>query len=117
VSEENQPLYRYFLTPGKFHFHDMCGQWFYEDAEFGRFLPYTHFPIIRSRAEIPRLEDYRDTKLFNIVEDYGQLHDISGGSEEQKYKQLLEKKMEEMDSPDCQYRRLGLEKPHSYGKK
>ena len=111
VNEENQPLYRHFLTPGKFHLHDMCGEWFYKDAEFGRFLPYTHFPVIRSRAEVPRLEDYEATKLFNIVEDYQQLHDLSGGPEEKKYKKLLEEKMAEADAPGCQYERLGLRKP------
>jgi len=40
---DNQPLYRYFLTPGTFRsiygLHDITGEMFYREAELGPFLP------------------------------------------------------------------------------
>ena len=35
TAEDNQPLYRYFLTPGSFSMRNVCGKGFYDQAELG----------------------------------------------------------------------------------
>ncbi len=109
VSEDNTPLHRYFLTHSSIHLHDLRGLEFFKEAEFGKFLPYTDFPVLRSSVKKKRSAEWEDTLLFNIENDPGQRKDLSGTDLEQFYRGLLLRTMQKHDAPEEQYRRLGLE--------
>jgi arylsulfatase A-like enzyme len=109
ASADNQPLYRYFLTPGSFSLRDVCRKQFYDQAELGQFLPYTDYPVIRARAYRPRSPDWESTLLYDIQNDYAQTSNLAGTELEQAYEKLLIETMEAMDAPPWQYERLGLE--------
>ena len=111
ATEDNQPLYRYFLTPGSFSMRDVCNKGFYDQAELGPFLPYTDYPVIRSHVQRTRSEDWEETKLYNLETDYGQSVDLTGTPVEETYENLLIETMVAMDAPAWQYERLGLEPP------
>ena len=108
ASADNSPLYRYFLTPGTFSMRDICQKSFYEGAVIGDFLPYTDYPIIRSRAHKERSVDWEDSMLFNLESDYAQLVNLVGSEREAEYVELLLRTMKNMDAPAWQYKRLGL---------
>jgi len=113
--EDNQPLYRHFLTPGTFRsiygLHDIAVPEFYDGAELGRFLPYSDFPVLRSRKTAPVKTEWGDNRLYDIREDPEQSNDLCGTDLEPRYRRLLEETMRKMDSPPSQYERLGLEQP------
>jgi arylsulfatase A-like enzyme len=111
VTEENQPLYRYFLTPGSFSFRDVCPLSFYDEAQLGLWLPYTDYPVIRARAHKRRSPDWADTRLYDIRRDYAQTQDLAGTELEIEYAVLLVETMQAMDAPPEQFERLGLEEP------
>ena len=106
--ENNQPLYRYFLTPGSFSMRDVCHKSFYDGAELGLFLPYSDYPVIRAEAHKHCSPDWADTMLYNIGPDYGQTTNLAGTEIEQRYEALLSETMKAMDAPPSQYERLGL---------
>ncbi len=110
ATEENQPLFRHFLTPGSFSMRDVAPLSFYDEAEFGHFLPYTPYPVIRARVQRPRSPDWADTRLYNIVEDYAQTRDLVGTEAEAEYEALLIEMLKAMDAPPSQYERLGLKR-------
>lgn len=109
ATEANQPLYRYFLTPGTFSMRDVCSKAFYEEATLGQYLPYTDYPVIRSRAHKPRSEDWAQTLLFDIQRDYAQTENLVGSEAEAACEQLLRDTLRAMDAPPWQFERLGLE--------
>ena len=106
--EDNGPLYQHFLSPTSYHFHEVPGAQFFEDAEFGQFLPYTDLAVLRTRWHMNRWSTVKDTQLFNIEDDPGQPRNLAGSEMEEKYVELLKQTMREMDSPEGQYERLGL---------
>jgi arylsulfatase A-like enzyme len=108
VSEENSPLYRYFLTHSTIHLHDLKGIEFFKEAELGKFLPYTDFPVIRARVDKHRSEEWEDSRLYSIEDDPGQQLDLSGTALENRYRDLLIETLKRHDAPREQYRRLGL---------
>lgn len=110
ASEENQPLHRYFLTPGSFSMRDVCSIDFYDEAELGHFLPYTDYPVIRARAHKRRSPDWAETMLYDIEKDYAQTENLAGTGAEIEYAVKLVEAMQAMDAPDEQFERLGLEK-------
>lgn len=110
ASEENQPLFHYFLTPGTFSMRNIAAKSFYDEAELGQFLPYTDYPVIRSRAHRQASPDWANTRLYDIQEDYGQTRDLTGTEMEARYVTLLVETLEAMDAPPSQYKRLGLQK-------
>jgi hypothetical protein len=105
---DNQPLYRIFLTPGSFDFHDHRGVEFYDQAEPGHFLSYTAFPVSRARAYRPRSPAYADNRLHDLAADYPQANDLCGGEREESDRELLVSTMKRMDAPTWQCERLGL---------
>jgi arylsulfatase A-like enzyme len=105
--KENQPLYRYFLTP-KGSYHDMCSKDFYEEAEIGRFLPYTDYPVIKARVRNMRSEEWEDNRLYDIGKDYEQTVNLAGSEVEERYRKLLIKTLRAYDAPSWQFERLGL---------
>jgi arylsulfatase A-like enzyme len=108
VHEDNQPLYRYFLTPTRFARYNLPGKEFYTEAEFGHYLPWTDFPVIRAREDMRRTQLVSETKLYNIKEDYAQEQNLAGTEIERKYEAMLIEAMKEHDAPEEQYERLGL---------
>ena len=50
----------------------------------------------------------RETQLFNIETDPGQMQNLAGEAIESKYEDLLRQTMVKMDAPPSQYERLGL---------
>ncbi|MDF1514151.1 MAG: sulfatase [Anaerolineae bacterium] len=110
-AEDNTPLYRYFLTPGTFSMRDVCSLSFYEDAQLGDYLPYTEYPVIRSRARKRRSPDWVENMLYNLVLDHAQLKNLAGSALEQNYTALLIRTMHAMDAPPGQFERLGLQVP------
>ena len=108
ASEENAPLYRYFLTPTTFGRNTLPGKEFFKDAELGHFLSYTDYPVIRAKVSKRRSQEIKDTLLFDIEKDPEQLHNLAGTEKEEEYIRLLIKTMKEMDAPPEQYERLGL---------
>ncbi len=104
----NQPLYRHFLTPGNMSYRDVCPTGFYRGAEFGHFLPYTDYPVLRAPVEKPRSGEWSDTMLFDLSTDYGQTVNLAGTAVEQHYQALLVEMLQAMDAPPSQYERLGL---------
>jgi arylsulfatase A-like enzyme len=108
VRKDNQPLYRYFLTPGSFSFRDVCPKDFYNQAEFGQYLPYTDYPVIRAAVNRPRSNEWAKTMLFDIESDYDQTTNIVGTEVERWYQELIVTTMEKMDAPTWQFERIGL---------
>jgi hypothetical protein len=108
VRKDNQPLYRYFLTPGTFSFRDVCPKDFYDQAEFGQYLPYTDYPVIRVAVNRPRGKEWAKTMLFDIKSDYDQTTNIVGTEVERRYQELIVTTMEKMDAPAWQFERMGL---------
>jgi hypothetical protein len=113
--ESNQPLHRYFLTPGSFSMRDVCRKSFYDGAELGHFLPYTDYHVIRAEVHRGRSPDWAETMLYDIVSDAGQTTNLAGTEIEQQYEKLLIETMEAMDAPPSQYKRLGLPTPDEKG--
>ncbi len=109
AEEENQPLYRHFLTPGTFSLRNVCPLGFYDEAELGPFLPYTDYPVIRARARRQRSPEWQDTMLYNLESDYAQQNNLVGTPAEAHYIDLLVETMRRMDAPPSQYVRLGLD--------
>lgn len=106
--EDNQPLYRYFLTPTRFARYDLPGLDFYTEAAFGHYLPWTDFPVIRARVNKKRTQFVSESCLYNIEEDYAQEHNLAGTGIKQKYEEMLVRVMKEHDAPAEQYERLGF---------
>lgn len=104
----NRPLYRHFLTPGSMHLHDMCGPEFYDQAELGRFLPYTDWPVLRARATRPVGDDWATSGLYRIDADPYQTMNLCGTELEEQYERLLARALAMHDAPPSQYERLGL---------
>jgi len=79
-----------------------------EDAEAGQFLPYTETPVWRYSAESN--QRHADPMLFDVTEDYWQEDDLAGESTEQeRMRDLLVTALDELEAPQQQYARLGLE--------
>lgn len=106
--EDNSPLYQHFLSPTSYNIHDVPGEPFFQQAEFGQFLPYTDLAVLRTRWNMNRWSTVKDTQLFNIEDDPGQQYNLAGSELEEKYIELLKQTMQKMDAPAGQYERLGL---------
>jgi arylsulfatase A-like enzyme len=109
ATEENQPLFRYFLTPGTFSMRDVCHRDFYDEAQLGDFLPYTDYPVLRARAHKRRSPEWAETLLYDIEADAAQTQNLAGTEAEAAYRTLLVETMRAMDAPEEQFERLGLE--------
>ena len=85
ATEENQPLNRYFLTPGSFSMRAVCHKNFYDQAALGHFLPYTDYPVIRANVHKQRRPDWAETMLYNLAQDYAQTQNLTGTPPEIEY--------------------------------
>ena len=111
ASMDNQPLYQYCAQPSScWRFFD---ERYGEKADMGRFLPYTNYPVYR----FPVLgeEDYfgdlshvAQSLLFDIEMDYEQRKPIHNEHLEQEMCAKLIAGMKEAQSPQEQFKRLGL---------
>jgi len=109
--EDNQPLYRHFLSSVGSSYHDLPSGRYYEGAEFGSFLPYAGMPVLRAPAHSKRNPHHADTRLYDIENDYAQENDLAGTEMAKGYEELLVQTMKGLDSPSSQFERLGLRAP------
>jgi arylsulfatase A-like enzyme len=108
ASRDNSPLYQYFLMPTEYHHRMKASRM--ENAELGRFLPYTDTPVLRVPG-IPEFgihEEIFENKCFTITDDYHQMNDLCGTLTEDRMKEMLIGEMKSADCPDEQFERLGL---------
>jgi arylsulfatase A-like enzyme len=108
ASETNEPLYTHFQIPTSYSFHDVPGKRLFDDAELGHFLPKVETPVLRKKTPVPRSPIVKDTQLFDIENDPGQVNNLAGTDVEAHYVDLLRRSMIEADAPPSQFDRLGL---------
>ena len=111
-SKGNEPLYIYCGVPStiwRYYTEEYA-----DHIEMGRYLPYTHYPVYR----IPPLNNddisgdigfVSLNALYDFQQDYIQQHPLMDAALERRMIQKLIAGMEEAQSPDEQYERLGLE--------
>lgn len=76
----------------------------------------TDYPVYKIPIENPSILDNvsdalkytAESKLFNIIEDYGQVSPLRDEELEKKYIELLKRGLEEMEAPKEQFERLNL---------
>jgi hypothetical protein len=80
-----------------------------KEAEAGRFLPYTDSPVWRYPAM--SYTRHREPLLFDVQADPGQKNNLAGQglAEEARMRALLVEALNELEAPQRQYERLGLE--------
>ncbi len=120
VRPDNAPLSLYTAMPTTInHFWDWAHVKDVRAIETGRFLKWTDYPVFRipggetilsdvSHRFDRRYEVVSENMLFDIDADYAQIINLCGGEEEARMRVLLRQALEEHDSPDEQYERLGL---------
>ena len=111
VRKDNQPLNRYFLMPTILSFHKYPEKEFFANATIGNFLPYTDYPVIRSKCDNNNAlfpNNLHDNQLYNIKTDYQQEQNIVVSEKESEYISLLKDVMLQADTPLEQFDRLGI---------
>jgi len=112
-NSSNSPLYQYFLTPT--HYHRLFDKSVFDKAEFGYFLKYTDVPVIRtpgaSRGEFGFHDELFESRFYDIENDYAQTHNLYDDADDLtlQYLDLLRKTMRQIDAPEEQFERLGLD--------
>ncbi|MCR8633181.1 sulfatase [Paenibacillus radicis (ex Xue et al. 2023)] len=118
--DDNSPISLYTAMPTTIgHYYGMDHIIEPSRIEMGPFLKWTDFPVYKIPGNNVRMKDQtqsfhvnseyiRQHLLFNIREDYSQNHPLHHEETEQRMIQLLRKALEEHDSPNEQYSRLGL---------
>lgn len=119
----NRPLNIYCVVPSLLRQYlggdDGCAVRDYDRIEMGRFLSWVRYPVYKFPADIVNFtnwtqsfEDRREFNeknlLFNIVDDYAQLHPIVDAALEDAMEQKLRAALGRHDAPLEQYKRLGL---------
>jgi hypothetical protein len=113
--EDNFPCCAYTAMPTFFRsFHGALTP---DRIETGRFLPYTDYPVFRfptSEAGKPFrfANNFRESLLFHIASDYGQLEPLQDRELESFYEDRLIEAMKREQAPAEQYVRLGLNAAH-----
>ena len=112
IREDNHPCYEYTAMPTSFR--SFLGSQSVDQIETGRFLKHTDYPVFRfpfSKEGVPFkiAKHQQESLLFHIEEDYQQLHTIQDNSLKDYYIQCLVEAMRDVDAPEEQYVRLGLE--------
>ena len=111
---DNWPCYEYTCIPTTIRKY--LGTGCEDKIEMGRFFERTQYPLYRIPTYKPSiidnvengLKEVKETKLFNIEEDYAQLVNCAGTEIEEKYKQLLIRALDENEAPSEQKERLSL---------
>jgi arylsulfatase A-like enzyme len=108
----NQPLNAYFLsTVGNSH-HDLMSKKVYENSEYGPYLSYTDYPVIKTPFQDGKLwyecGHFQETSLFNIEKDYEQKENLANTDIEKKYVDLLVSTMKKLEVPEENFERLNL---------
>lgn len=112
-SSENRPLYTYGLNPATYSLHDLPPKEYFAEAKIGRFLPYTDYPVVRTRS-LPwispeSIADIATTQLFDLESDPRQERNLAGSDLEASYVEVLIREMKRAGSPVEQFERLGLD--------
>lgn len=116
--KENKPCYDYTAFPTTIR--RVLGTECPEKIETGRYFKRTNYPLFRIPIEKPGIIDQSDeplkevaeTKLFDLTNDYKQLHNLATGTSslEEHFITLLKQGLEVYEAPKEQSIRLGLEK-------
>ncbi|HCF88270.1 MAG TPA: hypothetical protein DEV72_24055 [Ktedonobacter sp.] len=80
-----------------------------QQAEAGRFLPYTNAPVWRYPAQ--SFTRHEEPLLFHIRDDPEQLENLvsKDKTQERRMHRLLVDALRQMEAPEEQFQRLGLE--------
>ena len=120
VREDNTPINVYCAMPttiGQYLGLDCVKD--FSRMEMGRYLNWTDYPVYKIPGEIIAQRDrsqafdingplINSNRLFDIINDYAQEKNIVDDELEQKYIRALIETMQEHDSPEEQFERLGL---------
>ena len=102
----NQPLHLYGAIPTTLW--RFIGREHPEHISMGRFLKYTDYPVYKIPMPIPRRDEVSQSQIFDLTVDYEQLRPVEDKALEQRLIEVLQSAMQEHDSPDEQYERLGI---------
>lgn len=120
---DNRPLYVYTAMPTMLRQYiggdDGCLVADYDKIEMGRYMSWHNYPVYKFPADIVDYKNWSQTfadrrafnertLLFNIVEDYAQMHPIEDAALEEQMKDKLREALRRFDSPAEQFERLGL---------
>lgn len=90
-------------------FDYQCSPDKYHNAEMGKFLTYTNMPVYRLEEKSFKHHNAPNHNLiYNIKEDPNQLSPIEDRKLEDKLTKQMVQMLDEVDAPECQYVRLGL---------
>ncbi len=109
---DNAPCYTYTAMPTTFRgFHGTTRR---EAIECGRYLKHTDYPVYRFPLSTKGQEDtkigyIKESRLYDIVNDYDKLHPLCNSELEALYAVRLKEAMLASDCPDEQLERLGLQ--------
>ncbi|MFD0677596.1 MULTISPECIES: sulfatase [unclassified Paenibacillus] len=121
AQEDNSPIHLYTAMPTTIgHYYGLDHIIDPSRIETGPFLKWTDFPVYKIPGDNVRMKDQtqsfhvnstfiREHLLFHNIDDYGQNHPVHDKTVELRMLELLRKALEDHDSPDEQYLRLGLE--------
>lgn len=108
---DNYPCHTYTAMPTTFRRY--VGQEQPERIEFGRFLKYTDYPVLRipeaqPGVEHPGLRMVKSSQLFDISADYAQLKPLQDDALERELSIRMKEAILAADGPEEQLVRLGL---------
>ncbi len=110
--EDNEPCNMYCAIPCGLNLY--LGNKVAQDIEFGRFLPYTDYPVYKIPYRTHNIrwdilsDDAKITRLFDLENDPGQMNNIAGGEEERRAKDKMRELLQKNSAPSDQYERLGF---------
>jgi hypothetical protein len=106
--EGNKPCFNYCVIPTtlwRFIDIDLIDRW-----ESGPFLRHTDYPVLKIPLDGVGLGLAKETQLFDIQADYGQLKALTDKDLEKQWVDKLAEAMKQADAPEEQYERLGIKK-------
>ena len=107
VNVDNTPLYNYTLMPC--HVESMFSPSELAGAELAGPFSFTkNCPLLRVPATIEWSQQHDDQLLFDVSQDPEQRNPIDNSQTEQRMVDLMRSLMQECDSPQEQYERLGI---------
>ena len=121
--ETNKPLNVYTAMPTllrqQIGADDGCMVSDYDKIETGRYLKWTEYPVFRFSSDIVnftnwsqsfeyRKEYNKETRLYDLKNDYLQENPINDDKLEKEMKEKLIKAMKDADCPEEQFERIGL---------
>lgn len=115
--QSNQPCYEYTCSPTTIR--KWLGKGIENEIEMGHFIKRSKYPVYKIPVYAPSIIDnvkegmkeVEESKLFDIIHDYHQTKNLIKEHElEGKYIQMMRKALDEMEAPQEQWIRLGIDK-------